>query len=477
MTLTFARFLRTPELSGPEWQKPTRAPWHALAKALSGERLTRAEVALVKAATGLERVPRNVRLLIGLIGRRGGKSAFLAAFAVWVAVFAADWTKLLSPGERGVVLLLAPSRRQAAILARYAAAIAGGPLIADEVLRQTADEIEFANGAVIEVGVSDWRTVRGRTILATIFDEACFAAEEGASPIEEVVSAAEPGMATVPGGGWLVLSSSPWKPKGLVHRRWKELRGNQAGCDAVGALCWVAASRTMNPTLSEAYVARKVSEDPAKNRAEYVVDPESPWRTTDADFCPDDAIDACTDWGALERPPLPGVRYVGFTDGAGGTGTDAFTLGIAYLDDLGRPVLAAARERRPRFVPFAVAEEYAALLKTYSVTEVHGDHWAGGYVRADYARHGIEYKSSTRTKSEIYISGLPLLLSGKARLLDLPRLRSQLSALDRKVGTGGRESVDASGPEDLANAAMGALVLAADRVETFVARSHSFAWG
>ena len=199
--ISFAEFLRTPELAGPEWQKPTRAPWHVLAKAISGERLTRSEVALLKACTGLERVPRNVRALILLIGRRGGKSHFLGAFAVWLAVFGGDWLNVLSLGERGVILLMGADRKQAQVLARYAQGLCAGAIIAEHVVRVIATEIEFTTGAVIEVCTNDHRTLRSRTCLAVIGDEACFWSIEDdgrASSDEEVVAAAEPSMATVP---------------------------------------------------------------------------------------------------------------------------------------------------------------------------------------------------------------------------------------------------------------------------------------
>jgi hypothetical protein len=463
--LSFAEYLRTPELSGAEWQKETRAPWHAVAKALSGEQLDRTELRLFRAATGLTRVPRNLRVIIGLIGRRGGKSHFLAAFAVWVAVFAADWPAMLSPGERGVVLLLATAKKTAAILARYAAAICQRPLIAPEVRRLTADEIEFANGAVIEVGISDYRSVRGRTCLAVIFDEACFAAEEGVSPLEEVIAAAEPAMATVPGRGWLLLSSSPWKPAGLMHKRWRDLHGHQDVADKAAAICWVASSTTMNPMLPQSYVDEKVAQDPLRARSEYVVDPSAPWRSTDADFVPDDAIQTCTDWGVRERAPIKGRKYFAFADPASGSGTDSFCLGIAHADG-DQVILDCLRERKPRFAPAAVVTEFSETLRLYGLNAVTGDHWAKGFVKDEFERNGIQYRPSKRTRSEVYLAGLPLLLSSRARLLDHKGLRTQLAGLERQVRAGGRETVDhgsSSGShDDAANVAIGALVLAAD---------------
>jgi hypothetical protein len=59
---------------------------------------------------------------------------------------------------------------------------------------------------------------------------------------------------------------------------------------------------------------------------------------------------------------------------------------------------------------------------------------------------------------------LPALSAGQAKILDIPRLHSQLLALERRTIRGsGRDKVDhpSGGADDLANAAAGALVMAA----------------
>ena len=72
---------------------------------------------------------------------------------------------------------------------------------------------------------------------------------------------------------------------------------------------------------------------------------------------------------------------------------------------------------------------------------------------------------SDRPKSEIYRDTLPLLNSGKAELLDLPRLATQFAGLERHTARGGRDSIDHApgGHDDVANAAAGALLMAAGR--------------
>ena len=71
-------------------------------------------------------------------------------------------------------------------------------------------------------------------------------------------------------------------------------------------------------------------------------------------------------------------------------------------------------------------------------------------------------KPSERTRSDIYLAALPMVMSAQVELLDNERLLRQLASLERRKGRQGRDSVDAPPRhhEDVANAAAGALVLA-----------------
>ena len=104
--------------------------------------------------------------------------------------------------------------------------------------------------------------------------------------------------------------------------------------------------------------------------------------------------------------------------------------------------------------------EFADLLKLYGCHQVIGDRYAGQWPRERFSKGGITYKTSEKTKSEIYLSFLPLLNSGQVDLLDLKRLRSQFVGLERRTSRAGRDSIDHAprGHDDVSNAAAGALV-------------------
>jgi hypothetical protein len=188
----------------------------------------------------------------------------------------------------------------------------------------------------------------------------------------------------------------------------------------------------------------------------------SVWREDVSDFVPVDALEAVTDFGVRERAPEPRVYYEAFADAAGGTGRDSFSFAIGHRDRDGVAVLDVLRERRPRFVPAAAVEEFAALAKMYRLSSICGDRYSSAWHADEWSRRGFRYVESELTKSELYLACLPLILSDRVRLLDSPLLRSQFASLERRVHSNGRERVDddgaASSHDDLSNATAGCLV-------------------
>jgi hypothetical protein len=142
------------------------------------------------------------------------------------------------------------------------------------------------------------------------------------------------------------------------------------------------------------------------------------------------------------------------------------TLAICHrLSDGTRTVvLDVLRERKPHFIPQEVVREFAELLKAYGCTEVWGDKYAGGFHSDEWRRNGITFKPSENDTSENYIRWLPLLLSGRAKLLDNKSLRSQTCALERSVMPSGHEKIShpriANAHDDLCCAAAGCMVTA-----------------
>jgi hypothetical protein len=264
-----------------------------------------------------------------------------------------------------------------------------------------------------------------------------------------------PSMGMCPDEGLLLLASSVHRKVGYMYRQYKRLHGND---EAEGELCWFAPSTVMNPRLPASVIDGALAGDKSKASAEFL----NIWREDIADFLPIDVIEACTDWGVHERPSVAGIYYFAFTDAAGGTGKDSFTLAIAHVDG-DKIVIDLIRERQPRFVAADVIKEYADLLRSYGIGTVMSDNWGGGLHADEWVRNRIEFRKCPYDKSENYLRSLPLLMAKRGLLLDHAKQRLQLAGLERRV-SGGHETIGhaqtASAHDDISDAVCGVLVAA-----------------
>ena len=108
------------ELFGP-WFTSSQSweTWRTFAKTLFGEPLTATEIEIFTRHTGRHTPPTVTAREAWLpVGRRGGKSLFAAALAVYMACFR-EYRARLKPGERAVVMVLAADKDQAAVVFDY----------------------------------------------------------------------------------------------------------------------------------------------------------------------------------------------------------------------------------------------------------------------------------------------------------------------------------------------------------------------
>jgi hypothetical protein len=403
------------------------------------------------------------------VGRRGGKSRIAGVVALYLAV-RFDASKL-APGEVAVIPVLAADRRQARQVLGYLKGLLELPEFAPYLHRALKETVELHNGVNIEVHTASFRTVRGYTCIGVVCDEVAFWLNDdrSANPDSEILAALRPAMATVPDALLLGLSS-PYAARGELYKAVDRAFGK----DDPHTLVWNADTASMNPELAESPdIARAFEEDPVAAASEYGQDGRVQFRRDVEAFLDPEAVRAVVVEGRRELAPEPGHRYVAFVDPSGGS-QDSFTLAIAHKEaDLG--VLDCVREIRPPFSPDNVVQDFAALLRSYGISKVTGDRYAGEWPRERFRRHGIQYEPSSRTKSEIYREFVAPVNAATVALLDLPALRAQLVGLERRVSRGGRDSIDHApgGRDDVANAAAGALVEVGPSARGRVCRAYS----
>jgi hypothetical protein len=437
----FARWFKDPT---------TWVYWTVFLSALFGLPIDPAQMEMFRQCTG-----RSLTLVGAfneawlIVGRRGGKSIILALIAVFLAVFK-SWSDRLVPGERGTVLVIAADKKQARVIFRYITAlITETPLIAGLLDGEaTQDRIDLTNGITIEISTANFRSVRGYTLVAALCDEIAFwMGDDSANPDSEILAAIRPAMTTMLPDAMLLCASSPYAQRGALYDAFKKHYGR----DEAPVLVWKAATWVMNPSVPQSVIDEAYERDPANAEAELGAN----FRSDIEAFVSRDAVQACVIKGRLEIPPMKAVRYVGFVDPSGGS-ADSMTLAIAHREGE-HAVLDAVRERKPPFSPEQVTSEFAALLKTYGIKRVIGDKYAGLWPRERFEVHGIHYEPSAKPKSDLYSELLPLINGKRIELLDLPRAVNQICSLERRTARSGKDSIDAPGHEDVANAIAGAL--------------------
>ena len=114
--------------------------------------------------------------------------------------------------------------------------------------RETAESFDLDERREHRSGDRKLSITRGYTLVAALLDELAFwPTDDAAEPDYEVLHALRPGMATIP-GAMLLCASSPYAQRGALwdaHRK-------HFGKDGDPVLVWQAATRVMNPSVSQA---------------------------------------------------------------------------------------------------------------------------------------------------------------------------------------------------------------------------------
>ena len=430
--------------------------WLAVLKAAFGRPLNSREREIFPAVAGNRNVPtKRVREFWAVAGRRSGKSRIAAAIAVYLALFVQH---RLACGETGMVLVLAGSRDQArAVFSYIRGLLESAPALRAEIVNVSRYEIELKN---IAVHSNSFRTVRGRTLVAAIFDETAFWRDESSAlPDVETCRAVLPSLATT--NGMLIGISTPYRKLGLLYQKHR----GHFGQDGDDVLVVQGRSQAFNPTIADSVIAAQRAADPAGAVSEW----DALFRSDISSWLDDKQLNRAIEFGRPhELPPQQGIVYKAFTDTSGGVGADSYTLSIAHKEN-NFCITDLVRGTVGKFDPHEVTKQYAALCREYHVGEIVGDSYAAQWVAGTWRETGINYRRSALVKSDIYREAEALFTRGLVRLPDHAKLLRELRLLERITHRSGKDQVShpKGGRDDFANAACGALYLVG-RIRTVV---------
>jgi len=399
--------------------------------------------------------PEGFDTALFLIGRRSGKSRIAAIVGAYEAALSGK-EKLLAKGEVGMVAIIAPTKKQGRVVKSYLRAIfIETPLLQNEIENETSEGFLLNNGILVEILVGDWRNIRGYTLLACVIDEICFFGLDDESKVRndtELITAIRPSLATT--GGKLICISSPYAKKGWSYKQYKKNFGNNLG----KTLVWNCSSRMMNATLPQAVVNEAMEEDLQAAKSEYLGE----FRDDVAIWLPREVIESVVVKGRKELLPKSDIKYFSFCDVSGGRSDDA-GLAIGHRaepvkHESGRKVVIDKIQRyKAPHSPYQVIVSMVEELRRYSVRKITGDNYSAEFVKDAFESNGIRYEKSELNKSQLYLELLPMVCSKSVEFLDEEISISQLSSLERRTRSGGKDIVDhpQGGHDDLANAVAG----------------------
>jgi hypothetical protein len=370
-----------------------------------------------------------------------------ALIAVYLALFH-KYEEYLSPGEKGVVVIVAADRSQAQVILNYCKGfLNNNPVFTEYVVEELKESVHLKNNIIIEVHSCSYRSVRGRTVIAALFDEICFWRDAGANPDVEIVGAVRPSTATIPNAK-IIGISSPYSKRGVLYEIFRDYYGQ----DDSDILVWQAPTRIMNPLIPQALIDRETQKDPSAARAEW----EAQWREDIESFLSLEAVEACALLSGIQAFESNHV-YRAFCDPSGGR-ADAFTLGIGHQDRHTKKLTVDLIRGWPAPLnPETAVKEICEILTQYHIGRITGDRYAGEWVSSAFNKHNISYTQCSKPKSDLYLSLEAYVNTKRVKFPQEKRLIDELVNLERRRGRSGKDIIDhpPRGSDDYANSLAG----------------------
>lgn len=444
----------------------------------SGNRLARArdDLGVFAALVGHPLTPWQVagltlRTLFSVIvgPRQVGKSRALALLAVWWAFRRPGQTVLIvSAGERSSRRLLGQVRR-----------VLDHPLLAGEVVEESAERVLLGNGSQIVSVPASERAIRGFTVDLLLVDEAAFVSDdvlEGAALPTITARQAD--------GARVVLACTAWEASGLFYRFAMQGEG---GHDEVATYRWrlTDASTDNGGWITPGYLdLMRSTMDPLRWRTEYecefvaggagffsrddLMAAVAPYRMTSPEEALGGTVVLGADWG--NRVDSHAVTLLGVADDYGVNGHPVFflpwveTSQARYRVQVDRVAgIAKAAPRRGWRGGFTAGNSGIPFLtpgqaKGYQVAQVLSETNGVGGPATEALEDAlgdwrVTRVNTTQGSKELAFGRLLDLLSSDALVLpDEPQLLRELSGLESQPTQNGgvRIAAAGNGHDDLA---------------------------
>lgn len=420
------------------------------------------DLGFVTAWTPVEYVPKERKIVVGLLGRRGGKSLIMSFILLYECLFGGHLAHT-QPGQDVIVPYVAQDLATAKSNMRYVSLLANKvPALAKEIATDSRDKITFKNGITIQPEPPSIKTGRGVSIPVLVMDEVAFwyKMAENANPDYEVLNALEQAQTQFAHPKILIIST-PYTEEGLLWEFWLAGTDGQKLADSerrkyANTLVVTSSTAAMeNPAVNKH--GRKTLEGiQARNPEIFVRESLARFIASESNFIPGYLVDECTDTGVTSRLRVEiekgGIlpSYVAVMDPA--FRHDDFAFSIGHMDGSGRViqdllhVWTPDSKQQVRLKPEMILGQIGNWLREWNIPVVYSDQYHLDSLQSIAQEAGfsiIQQQFTSQSKAKIYGSLVQLLKTKRIRLLDIPTIRQQLSQLNQKQTAGGNVHIGA----------------------------------
>ena len=473
--IPFAEVIADPQLMGGIWAKHLSLPQQVALKAFYGlplegreldiwaifnDQVTYDELGYPLTTQPVPYVPREYDQLVGILGRRSGKSSAITAFAALYEILFGGHLHYVKPGQDVVVPYIAQDLATAKANMIFIALLANdAPLLRQQILSASRDRIDFKNGIVVTPEPPAIKTGRGIAVPLVIMDEVGFwyRTAEAANPDYEVQRAVSFAQSQFPRAKQFVIST-PYTEEGLLYEYWKAGTGGrhldpEDRLEYADALVIQSSTAAMeNPVITRKKLQKLKHQDPDA----FIRESLCRFVSAISGFFSLELVDAATKGHGKARTrhqnELDGVKplYVAAMDPA--FRHDSFAFTIMHMTPEGTVVQDVLHTWTPdakhgeRLDPSAIITEIAALTKAWNISVVYSDQYQLESLQQLALQHNfaiVGYDFTGKSKAKMYGSLLHLMRTHKIHLLDLPVIHQQLSLLQKKLNAMGNVQIAA----------------------------------
>lgn len=398
--------------------------------------------------------PQEYNTIVGLVGRRAGKS-FLTCFMLLYECLFGGHLLHVREDQDVVVPYVCYDLPTAMANMRYVSSLAKeNPQLSKQIVTDLRNKIEFKNGIIIQPEPPTVKTGRGWAIPVVVMDEVGFwyKTSDNANPDVEVARALRYAQSQFPHGKRFIIST-PYTEEGLLWNyavagtKGKNLDDPSLKKKFDDVLVVRSSTAAMeNPMMTK--LGRKKFEQLYAEDEPSIFTRESLalFVASESNFIPSELVDKATDSGITVRRPADIEKhglipsYVAVMDPA--FRNDDFAFAIFHRDQYGMVVQDLLHTWTPdkrmklSLDPTIVLGQIALWCREYNIPVVFSDQYQLETLQQLGQQLGFTIIGEDFTgvsKAKIYGSFEQALRTHKVRLLDIPEQRKQLTQINKKL--------------------------------------------